>query len=204
MMKSFKFIVSIINSIFFPFIVFVFFYSLLNFVNYIFAGSALNFIYRNLIIICLLLCFIILTILLVRYNLTKNIFTDKNFIFLAWIGQFTSFIIFCAMFVFMIFMPLFGYVIFLTVFSQLYFYGLFKSVEIPWILNIIIFIFVTILAFMISSILPLFYTEKAITNYNKRGNDKISNENIAFINHIKMLYNISKLRKIIYKCPNVT
>jgi hypothetical protein len=101
-------------------------------------------------------------------------------------------------------MPLFGYALFLTVFSQLYFYGLFKGIEIPWILNIIIFIFVTILAFMVSSILPLFYTEKAISNYNKKGNDKINNDNIAFINQIKMFKNISKIRKIIYKCPNVT
>jgi hypothetical protein len=202
--RKIKLIISAIVSVLFPFVTVFSFYSLLNIVNYIFIGSMINFLHRNLIIIICILLFLLSSIMLIRNNLKDNIFSEIDYIFFAWIGQLTNCILLCIMIVFMIITPLFGYYIFLTVLSQLYLYGLFEDIEIPWVMNFIIFVCVTIIGFMTASIMPIIYSEKAIMSHNEKSNEKINNIKIVFINQIKILLNIFKIRNIIKKCQNGT
>jgi hypothetical protein len=87
--------------------------------------------------------------------------------------------------------------------SQMYFYGLFEDITIPLILNILIFLGTTIIAIISVTIIPIAYTNKALIKYNEKENEISMDVNMEYINPIKLLLKIIKLKNEMKKGTNV-
>jgi len=199
MRKKLIFIVSIIVSVLFPFILLFILYSLMNFINYIYVNKIFEFINSNkLIIICLLL-FIILSIIIFKYNLSGNYLTESNYINLALVGQLTNCLLIICLLIILFFQPFIPLILFHFAVSQTYLYGLFEGVMIPIIINILLLLLVTIISIIASSIMPIIYTKKVLLKLEEK---KIIIDNkIENINQFKILIKIIKIRKEVKKCP---
>jgi hypothetical protein len=165
------------------------------------VNNLIGFINGNKKIIISILFFTIFSVIIIKYNLFKNQFTAINYISLALIGQLVNCIILICILLSLFFMPLIVLTIFHLALSQTYLYGIFEGIGIPIIINIFIVLLMTILIFIIIAFFPIIYTEKAILKYDP--NINIMDNKIIFINPLKTLMKILKLRNIIKKCQNV-
>jgi hypothetical protein len=99
--------------------------------------------------------------------------------------------------------PFIPLIIFHFATSQMYFYGLFEDITIPLILNILVFFGTTIIAINSVTIISIAYTKRALIKYNEKENKTLIDVNIEYINPIKLLLKIIKLKNEMKKCPNV-
>jgi len=186
------FIPSIVISIVCPFVIIIVLYSFLNFINYIYTNTAIDFIDRNKIYIIVTLSFLILSIKIFRYNISSEILNEKQYIILALIGQLTICFILLLYILSIIFMPITVLAFFHILVSQLYIFIIFQDVPvIPIIINIFLIIITTLIAILISSIMPIAYTKKALKLINKYNINTI--EKVEYINQIRVLIKIIKI-----------
>ncbi|MDR2965542.1 MAG: hypothetical protein LBU88_07180 [Treponema sp.] len=188
---------SIIISLIFPIIIISTLYGLLNFINFIYVNKALEFLYRNKIIIICIFIFIILAIKLIKYTTACNYFSENKYLTLALIGQTMNCFIFLVIII-TLFIPIISLPFYHFVVAQLYFYILFENHPIiPMIINLIIIGIVTIIVFILSSIIPIIYTKKAIILVNNNNEFNKINEKMEYINPIRILIHIIKIKKAI-------
>jgi hypothetical protein len=185
--------------------VFTIFYSFLNFINYFYANKAIEFIIRNKIYIIGIIILTILGIIIFKNSISKSYFNENNFINLALIGQVINSIILLYFILSIIIIPIKPEItilmiaLFHIIVSQLYIFILFQDlVIIPILINILIITTITTISFLISSIIPILYTKKAIMLYNKNNINNIC-EKIDYIIPIKILIKIIKIKKKINK-----
>jgi hypothetical protein len=194
MKKKILFIISVIISIISPLVIIFITYSLLNFINYIYTNKAFNFINRNKYIIIGIILYIFIAIKLIKFNISQNYFNEYNYINLALIGQLMNCFILLIIIITTIFMPFLLIVFFHFVVSQLYLFVIFEDYPIiPIIINTLFNILITIIIFVISSLMPIIYANKAIIKLNINENNNIFDK-INNINPIIILIKIIKIR----------